>query len=356
MSNLEAKYTLFDSLNQMLAPETLSELISRVVTHVDIQPMEHSGVSGSRLSRVDTNVGQLILKHVSITFDWAMFTSHDHHCRSVTLWRYGLLDRLKPHVDHKIITAAHEGNTWIIMMEHLGDSLFTEEKNPFSSEFILPLLDALASVHAKFWNNSDLTDAQLGLCSPTEFFYSFSIRSGQRDSGQAQSIVPGLIAPGWEVMEDLLDAGVFRQMLSLAENGDPILKAIERYPFTLLHGDFRPANLAYMDCFIFLDWQMATYSLMTQDLAWLTRDIRDLMTRERVNQIYRQRLEFHLNQHFDDTEWQAMVKLGYATDALRSTFLLGAGYKYAENSDIQEITKSRIIERGQMVMNALHLL
>ena len=57
MSNLEPKYSVFDSVEQMLAPNALSESLSKPVTYVDVYPMNgHSGLAGGQLSYVDTNM------------------------------------------------------------------------------------------------------------------------------------------------------------------------------------------------------------------------------------------------------------------------------------------------------------
>lgn len=95
------QYMLFDSVEQMLAPKTLSGLLSRPITRVDCQPMnDHSGLAGGRLEYVDTDNGRFVLKRMSITSDWIMFSSNDQLCRSVTIWQYGLLDQLLPHLEH----------------------------------------------------------------------------------------------------------------------------------------------------------------------------------------------------------------------------------------------------------------
>jgi len=356
MSNLKPKYTLFDSLDQMLAPEIFSKLLSKPVTRVEVQPMEHGGLAGSQLSRVETDVGRFVLKSMSMDFDWGMYVSNDHQCRAATLWQYGLLDQLLPHADHKILACAREGNTWTIMMDDLSDTMFNSEKNPITSELIPSLIDILARLHSNFWNNSDLKDSQLGLCSPAEFLYVFSLPSAQKTPDKHQNPVKDWTITGWRVMEELLDANVFRQMLSLTENPSPLLKALERYPFTLLHGDFRPDNLAHTNRFVLLDWQLSAYSLMTADLAWLMIQIRDVFDMERANQIYRQRLETHLKRRFDDTEWQAMLDLGYAMETLAVTSHLGNWYKFEENPDTREYVMSWIKRLGQMVMDALRWL
>ena len=90
MKKLEAKYTLFDSIEEMLAPDTLSDLLSKPVSRVDCQPItEHGGVAGSKLSYVDTDAGRLILKQMSLKHDWLMYATDDRQCRSVQLWQYG---------------------------------------------------------------------------------------------------------------------------------------------------------------------------------------------------------------------------------------------------------------------------
>ena len=57
MKLIEKTHKLFDSVEEMLAPETLSDLLTRPVTDVDCPPItKHGGVAGSKLGYVDTNV------------------------------------------------------------------------------------------------------------------------------------------------------------------------------------------------------------------------------------------------------------------------------------------------------------
>ena len=85
-NQMEAQHTLFDSLEEMLAPQTLSELLARPVSSVEIRPMaDHSGVAGGRLYYVETDAGRFVLKRMSMEHDWLMYTSGDQRCRSVQL-------------------------------------------------------------------------------------------------------------------------------------------------------------------------------------------------------------------------------------------------------------------------------
>jgi hypothetical protein len=88
MSNLEPKYALFGSVEEMLAPETLGDVLARPVTRVDCSAPSAWGNAGSKFSLVDTNVERLVLKTMSTKSDWEMFATDDHRCRSVTLWSF----------------------------------------------------------------------------------------------------------------------------------------------------------------------------------------------------------------------------------------------------------------------------
>src|SRR6266498_4030565 len=144
MSNLESKYTIFDSVEQMLASNVLSKLLSKPVIQVDVHPMNgHSGLAGGQISYVDTNVGRMVLKQMSIQTDWMMFSSEDYQCRSVALWQYGLLDQIHPQVEHEIIGCARDGEGWAILMNDLTGCVYSWDK-PISPEQIPVFLDSLA--------------------------------------------------------------------------------------------------------------------------------------------------------------------------------------------------------------------
>src|SRR5512138_2955716 len=164
MSNLEPKDSVFDSVEQMLAPNALSESLSKPVAYVDVHPMNgHSGLAGGRLSYVNTNIRRMVLKQMTMKSDWVMFTSNDHVCRSVMLWQYGLLDQLHPHVEHKILACSKDGEGWAILMEDLTGNVYAWDK-PIPPGLVSTFLDTLARIHATFWNDPCLNDERLGLC------------------------------------------------------------------------------------------------------------------------------------------------------------------------------------------------
>jgi len=361
MTHLEPKYTIFDSVEQMLAPNALSKLLSKPVTHVEVHLMNgHSGLAGGQLSYVNTNSGRMVLKQMSVQHDWMMFSSADHQCRSVALWQYGLLDQIRPQAEHEIIGCARDGEGWAILMNDLTGCIYSWD-NPIPPEQMPVFLDSLARIHATFWNDPRLNKTGLGLCDVGTLLDQTSPTLAKKFVDGGLGVLPTWIHSGWQVMEDLLDPDVFAQMYNIMENRQPLLDALRRYPSTLLHGDYKADNLAYSNHTAVLDWQEASCALMTIDLAWFGQqfNVRESMEQTEVVKVYRQQLETYLHQRFDDTDWQAMLDLGFLVDALRSTCYSAYWHKQlATENDIQgrDNFESRVKMRNQQVRDAMRWL
>jgi hypothetical protein len=356
MSNLEPKYTLFDSVDQMLSSQSLSGFLSQPVTRVVCQPMNgHSGLAGGELSYVDTNAGRLVLKQMAISSDYVMYSTDDHECRAIRLWQYGLLDQMFPHFEHKIIAASRDGDGWAILMEDLTGKVFGWAQ-PFPPNILRTFLDSLAKTHALFWNDPCLQDPRLGLGDARYFLDQWSLAKKTNDA--TRGVIPEWLRLGWGSLKGLVPQDTYSQILAFLENPQPLLDALNRYPCTLLHGDFRSENLAYAENPVALDWQGATSSLMTIDLPWLTKhgNVQDVMSEEGALVYYRERLEAHLAQHFDEQDWQAMVALGYGVDALRWLGFASFFFHTDEKQEGRAWMKNSIELHSQRVMDALRWL
>jgi hypothetical protein len=97
---------------------------------------------------------------------------------------------------------------------------------------------------------------------------------------------------------------------------------------------------------------------MIIDLAWFTKhgDIQDVMSMEDALRYYRERLETHLGRRFAEPDWQAMVALGYAVDAMRWTCFAANFYKGEENPEGRAWLKNSVEIHAKRVMNALQWL
>ena len=138
---------------------------------------------------------------------------------------------------------------------------------------------------------------------------------------------------GWERIQTLLEPDALAIYRELTFRPEPLLAALRKYPFTLVHGDYHTGwdnggNVALLPgpppqaCAF--DWELASYGLMTVDLAWFVNrspTVRRSLSLDQAAAYYRRRLEHYLGFGFDDDAWQAMVALGFFIDTLRSGLL-----------------------------------
>jgi hypothetical protein len=353
---IASRHRLFTDLAEMLAPETLSEILSKPVEWVECASLNgHSGLAGGMLDYVETNVGRFVLKRMCLDSDYIMFTSNDHKGRAVRLWQYGLLDRLQPYLKHEIVACSQDHDGWAILMTDLTGKVYTWDK-AMPPRRVPAFLDALARLHSMFWDDPQLKDGRLGLCDSAVLLKQTSLAVAQGQLDNSKGVIPAWIVGGWEVMKELLDPGVFELMNNLNENPLPLLEVLGSYPYTLLHGDYRAENLACVNGYpVALDWQNSSYSLMTVDLIWFTKHgyVCDTLGQTQAISYYRQRLETYLGKQFDELEWQAMVELGYVVDALRSLCFTAYWYKHADQPKHRRWNREDVIRRSQYAMVAM---
>ena len=360
LQQMEAQHTLHGSLEEMLVPETLSELLSEPVSSVEIHPMmNHGGLAGGRFYYVDTDAGRLVLKRMSMAHDWQMYASDDQRCRAVRLWQYGLLDELRPDIEHEIIACGRDGDGWGILMHDLSDGLFGGEDRAMTPRLVLEFLDRLARLHAQFWDDPRLKDPKVGLINTTNRLQLTSARLAQQLTGDQHGVIPIWIREGWEILETALEPDLFLHLRHLYEHPQSLLEALERYPYTLVHGDYRDANLAYLepDQAVVFDWQAATHGLMTVDLAWFTGGVhvRNSIGKADAIHYYRNRLATYLGTDFDDSTWQAMLGLGKLVNAFTICFPAYLS-NHAKDPEWRAYFKMRIEDDKQSIREGMRWL
>lgn len=337
------KYELFESVEQMLAPQTLSELSGKSIQYVRYRPMDKQGASGSQLMAVEAESNprkvRYVLKHMSRSFDWMMVTGEDHLCRSVTLWQSGLLDQLRPEIDHAILACARDGDGWALLMHDVSDSLI--ETSPYTSAQVRVGIEALSALHATFWEHSALMDQEIGLGDISSMLQTFSPETARRYQN-----VSGLpdrwsdwVIDSKALLLEMVTPDAADALGELQDNFHPLIKTLESEPQTLLHGDFGWHNSGLPsngDSKIYLfDWGLAGYGLPMVDLGWFSDMMisRSDMSLDAADDYYRQCLEYRLSRHFQDDQWQRWQELGRLAHILRVGWVIAWG---VENWEIEE--------------------
>ncbi len=311
-------HALFPNIDALLTPAALSELTGQPVTGVDSRPLEaFYNKSGSRLLAVETNGGdgpRYILKRVSLAWDWQMRATGDHGCRSAALWQHGLLNRLPPEIDSAVIACARDGDGWAILMRDVSQWMLPYA--PIRKLHNERFLSAMAALHASFLNDAALLNPDLNLCDICHTYTVFGPETGRSELGRTDE-VPKRILEGWELVKTELPPDVVEIVLPLVEDPTPLCDALRRYPFTLVHGDWRHANQGLIregkkQRTILLDWQLATAGPPAIDIARYLGTNSALMpvSKEACIEYYRKRLARRLGSRFDESWWRPQLELG----------------------------------------------
>jgi hypothetical protein len=135
------------------------------------------------------------------------------------------------------------------------------------------------------------------------------------------------VVEGWDQVERTLPGDVVTLLVDLLDNPEPLCRALERYPHTLIHGDWRHANQAYrsgMRQLYLLDWQLAAAAPPAVELArfLITNSPLLPVSKEEAIAIYRRELADRLGDRFSAEWWEPQLALGLLGGALQDAWAL----------------------------------
>jgi hypothetical protein len=257
-----------------------------------------------------------------------MRATDDHAGREARAWTSGLLDRLPPEMTHPIIACACDGNGWALLMHDVSGALFPPHDPyiglPISAAEDARILNALAAMHAHFWDESGIADPAQGFCTPETRYHAFSPATGRREAGTSD-FYPGIIRDGWELLPSLIDPGLAALIAGLADDPRPLAAALARYPQTVVHGDPRPPNLGLVDDeprrprVVLIDWQFVGPGTPALDLTWYLycSGPGRRAGKDAVIDRYRESLAQHLGPRFSESWWRPQLALSLLGQTLR---------------------------------------
>jgi hypothetical protein len=329
----------FTSLDEVLAPETLSQLVGHPIVSVRRRPFVggHSA-SGSTFLAVETNDGQgprFVVKQSSPATDWIVRGTADELGREMLAWTSGLLDRLPTEMTHPVIACGRDAGGWGILMRDVSDDLLRDPmgETPISEIDHRRYLDALAALHAAFWDQPETVDPAIGFCSPRYRCTVFSPETGRREADHPNEVVRE-IREGWDLLWTLLEPDVATIIRRLHSDPAPLCAALARYPQTVIHGDPRGSNLGIVPGLqprvIMIDWQLVGPGAPAADLGWYLSNlgVKAPVANEITIAWYRAALAQQLGPRFDERWWRPQLELsllgqlvrlgwGHAWDVLR---------------------------------------
>jgi hypothetical protein len=346
LKQLQAKYELFDGVEDMLTPKTMSKILKRNVAYITCQPFEEAkGASNSQFHLVTADEQRFVMKHTHTVSDWVSLGSIDTRYRSVRLWQYGVLDHLRPVMEHVIVAACCDGDDYVLLMRDVSPGV-VKLGQELTLKTVRSLLNAFAAMHAMYWEDEGLSNPELGLCNVNTFMTAFwPILSNQNRYDMTG------IENEWAILFDRVEPDVLATIQSLIANPKTLFDKLAEYPSTLVHGDFRPGNIAILpetNQLVTLDWQLAGFAPAVIELHWFLNSY-DTVTPFDGIAYYRQQLALQLGKRFDASRWQSMLEIGYLAAVLRLGWALADGgirhgFKFwlSATSDFNDIVRQGV--------------
>ena len=245
----------------------------------------HEGKSGAGLERVRLADGRaLVVKRVAPGGDFTLDLTGGGPAREYVLWQGGVLDRLPAGVGHAVLDSWLEGETTVVVMRDLADTVLTWEDR-LTSRRAFWLMERVAALHRHFLDDppSDLAplDLVLGLFAPRRIR---ALATGGND-------LMGLACRGWEIFDDTVPPDVSGPVLELLDDVSPLAAALGTGPVTLCHGDLATVNMAFDgDDLVLLDWAMSSVAPGALDIARFLAGCASVVapSREELLEAYRQ--------------------------------------------------------------------
>ena len=242
------------------APSWRSRL-ARARAHEPMVP-GGSARSGSLIERVTLADGRIVVvKHLDPRND-LMLRGFDDDGRLARLWEAGVFERMPPVVKHGILGVEAVDDGWVVVMDDLGTALLPDDR-PVTRTEGRRMLAAAAAIHERFAGE----DLPVGPVAGLYRFLSPAIAIAEAGSPNP---LPGLIGRGWARFPEAVPPDVAAAIAAIHHDPDRFAAGFAKSPGTLVHGDYRFANLGLRaDRVIVIDWgSSCVVGPAALDLAW----------------------------------------------------------------------------------------
>jgi hypothetical protein len=312
--------TAFASMDEMLEPDVLASILGRPVESVKRRARTvHDSTTDATFESIYLD-GEarpsLISKTVERDRDWVAIATHDRVDREVRTWESGILARLRHSAAHAVVAGARADSGYTVLMHDLSDRLLSNEPGsnvPVRQQQLV--VDGLASMHATFWMDRRLADPSLGLATLSSFVSHLAPRTIERVRVRmGRAWITDWLEEGWDKLPSLMNPRLADDLRAIAEDPSLVVEAMSDLPWTLVHTDPRPGNLALdpnTGAVYLLDWARPALSPPALDLAyWLfTANGSSRAPREDLVRSYAAALERRLGSRFSSSWWEPQLDL-----------------------------------------------
>jgi hypothetical protein len=276
----------------------------------------------------------------------------DYDCRERQIWQHGLLDCLPVEVESPMVAYARDGDGWALLMRDESTALQKLERQRAEKWTVLSrrqvgaIVDALASMHARFYADPVLSEPALGLCTGYDVYGWLHPSKLERETTVKQAFLD-MQRTGWRLL-DRLPADLADSLAGLHEDPAPLVRALARYPSTLVHGDPKRENLGLTDHptprLVLIDWQFVAALPPAVDLGWMLQSCSPIADpKEGVIDRYHAQLSRGLGGRFDEGIWEPQLRLALLGQTLRRVaFMLWAAYHQEHDPMLRDLWRAEL--------------
>ena len=263
----------------------------------DRTPLDSNGKSGAVLERVTIDGTSYVVKYLDLDSDWTMRASGFDGFAPVELWRRGVLAALPPCIRQPVVGVALESRAGaeraVLLMEDVARWLVPSVDDPIPEDQNARFLDAMATVHASYWD----TGLPIDVVTVTNRYLELSPSMGEAELARgSDDLVPQLVRRGWPLLEEVAPRAA-SVVVPLAHDPRPLVDALASTPQTFVHGNWKLDNLGTDDTgrTVLFDWEIPGRAAPASDLTWyLSINCRRLpVSKEATIDTYRAALEDH---------------------------------------------------------------
>ncbi len=222
-----------------------------------------SARSGSLIERLTLADGRIVIaKHLDPRLD-LMLRGLDDDGRLARLWDAGVFERMPDVVEHGLLGVEREGDGWLVVMADVGDALLPDDR-PLNRAESRRLLSAAAAMHERF------AGADLPAIGRVGLLYRFLSPAIAVAEAGSPNPLPGLVGRGWARFAEAVPPDVADAIATVHADPERFAAAFDTAPRTLVHGDYRFANLGLRDDrVVVIDWGSSCVAgPAALDLAW----------------------------------------------------------------------------------------
>jgi hypothetical protein len=205
----------------------------------------------------------IVLKHLPASGDW-LTRATGGAGRVRRLWEGGLLERIRPLVDHTILDVRIGDDHDAVVMRDARDDLLAPRIG-VSRGVARGLLARLSAMHEAWTDESGES-----LCSIGARYAMFAPAVHVGDAGPGAHPLGERIGRGWQLFEEHVDGDVVAAVFAIHRDPDPLATRLARWPSTLLHGDAKLENLGSRNGeLVAIDWgDLTGFGPREVDVGW----------------------------------------------------------------------------------------